>query len=272
MKISLISDLHLDMGGPITLPGGEVLIIAGDTCEAKSLNKETQDSKHYSFPIKQTEACYYFFNCELSKYEKVFYVLGNHEHYRGRFDKTLETMRNLMPSNVTILENECVEYNDVMFMGATLWTDCNKSDPLTIHDLKMYMNDYNIISNHYVNKNQYYKLQPEVTINEHKKTLEYFRNILSKNPDKKFVVITHHAPSLLSINEKYKDDYRINGGYASDLSHFILDNPNIKVWVHGHMHDPVSYELGVTRVYANPRGYIPYEANNGFNPAFYFEV
>lgn len=269
MKIALVSDLHLDFSGPLTLPGGEVLIIAGDACEAKSLNRETQNDR---FPIFHSEACRHFFNVEVTKYQKVFYVLGNHEHYRGRFDKTLDMMRSLMPSNVTILENECVEYNNVMFMGATLWTDCNKGDPLTIHELKMYMNDYSVISNHYNDKNQYYKLQPEVTINEHKKTLGYFKTTLSNNPDKKFVIITHHAPSTLSINQKFKDDYRMNGGYASDLSNLILDHTNIKVWVHGHMHDPVNYELGNTKVYANPRGYIPYEANNGFDPTFTFEV
>jgi hypothetical protein len=63
----------------------------------------------------------------------------------------------------------------------------------------------------------------------------------------------------------------MNGGYASDLSEDILDNENIRVWVHGHMHDPVDYKIGETRVLANPRGYVPYEGDK-FLPGFYFEV
>ena len=47
----------------------------------------------------------------------------------------------------------------------------------------------------------------------------------------------------------------MNGAYASDLSDFILDQENIKYWVHGHMHDPFDYEIGQCRVVCNPRGY-----------------
>jgi hypothetical protein len=47
----------------------------------------------------------------------------------------------------------------------------------------------------------------------------------------------------------------MNGGYASDLSELILDNPQIVLWTHGHMHDPSDYMVGSTRVVCNPRGY-----------------
>jgi hypothetical protein len=80
------------------------------------------------------------------------------------------------------------------------------------------------------------------------------------------------APSFLSVNEKYKNDSVNNGAYASDLNDMILDNENIKVWIHGHMHDPVDYMIGNTRVISNPRGYLPYEGNNGFIPNFSVEV
>jgi hypothetical protein len=90
--------------------------------------------------------------------------------------------------------------------------------------------------------------------------------------DKPVVVITHMAPSFMSVNEKYLHDTVTNGGYASDMSEFILDHDNIKVWVHGHMHNPVDYMIGDTRVLANPRGYVPWESDNGFQPGQYFEV
>jgi hypothetical protein len=63
----------------------------------------------------------------------------------------------------------------------------------------------------------------------------------------------------------------MNGGYASDLSEFVLDHENIKVWVHGHMHDPVDYVIGGTRVVSNPRGYTPWEGDQ-FVPGQYVEV
>ena len=51
----------------------------------------------------------------------------------------------------------------------------------------------------------------------------------------------------------------MNGAYSSDLSEFILDRPQIKLWTHGHTHDPYDYMIGSTRIVCNPRGYIHYE-------------
>jgi hypothetical protein len=271
MKITLISDLHLDISGPLELEGGEVLIIAGDACEVRSLINEYSTVKEDNF-FRDQYPGYDFFSDQIHKFDKVFYVMGNHEHYRGKFNQTKGLLKSTLPTKVTILDNDCVEYKGVMFLGATLWTDCNKGDPITMMELKSFMNDYKVITYHDRDKDLYYKLSPEVTIREHKQTLEYFRNQLIEHKDKPFVVITHHAPSWKSVNEKYVKDHLINGGYASDCSSFILDHPNIKYWVHGHMHDGVNYEIGDTNVLANPRGYIPWESGNGFNPAFYFEV
>ena len=134
------------------------------------------------------------------------------------------------------------------------------------------MNDYRVIQNFYPEKSLYHKLTPDHTHRVHKDTLEYFKQTLEANADRPFVVITHHGPTHLSINEKFKSDYHMNGGYVSELSSFILDHPNIKTWVHGHVHDPVDYMIGDTRVLCNPRGYVPWEGGNGFDANFTFEI
>jgi hypothetical protein len=77
----------------------------------------------------------------------------------------------------------------------------------------------------------------------------------------------------MSIDPTYKDDHHMNGAYYSDLSELILDNPQIKTWVHGHMHNQSDYMIGDTRVVTNPRGYMGYETiANTFDPGFSFEV
>jgi hypothetical protein len=73
------------------------------------------------------------------------------------------------------------------------------------------------------------------------------------------VVVTHHAPTTLSIAEWFKHDTLMNGAFASDLTDFILDRPQIKLWTHGHMHNVSDYMIGDTRVVCNPRGYVGYE-------------
>lgn len=267
----MVSDLHLDISGYLDLPGGDVLILAGDICEVKEFNKEHHQTKVIdrepgAFP------CSDFFEFVVPKYKKVFMVMGNHEHYRGRFDKTYDLLKSMLPANVSLLEDECEEYEGVLFLGATLWTDLNKGDPITMYTIKNFMNDYKVIQNFYPSKSLYYKLTPEHTCQTHRKTKEYFKTILELNRDKPVVVVTHMAPSFQSVNWKYASETTTNGGYASAMDEFILDHHNIKVWVHGHMHDPVDYMIGDTRVLANPRGYLPWEGDNGFDPALTFEV
>ena len=257
MRVNLVSDLHLEFGQQ-TLPGGEVLILAGDICEYREL--------------KNNEMVELFFTTQCSKYDRVFMVMGNHEHYHHKFHKTYDDLKAILPTNVILLENEMVEYNGVVFLGATLWTDLNKGDPVTAFTLKGFMNDYKVVQNYYPERGLYYKLTPEWTAETHEKTKQYFKIVLDQHKDKPVVVVTHHAPSFASVNEKFKHETTTNGGYASELSEFILDNPQIKVWCHGHMHDPVDYMIGDTRIVANPRGYLPWEADNGFDPNFTFEI
>jgi len=63
----------------------------------------------------------------------------------------------------------------------------------------------------------------------------------------------------------------MNGAYHSDLSEFILDHPQIKLWTHGHTHHPFDYMIGGTRIVCNPRGYDGYEAT-GWNPNLLLEI
>jgi Icc-related predicted phosphoesterase len=272
MKISLVSDLHLEFGYQ-ELPGGEVLILAGDIAEARSIQRHHHETKLVSDSPNEKYRCSEFFAHECKKYDRVFYVMGNHEHYHGKFRDTYDTLKYMMPDNVTLLEDEALEYNGVLFLGATLWTDLNRRNPITAYHLKDGMNDYHVIMHRSDGPNtSYNKLRPEYTCGVHEKTLQYFQIVLSENRDKPVVVITHHAPSFESVDDKYRHDYHMNGGYASDLSEWVLNNENIKYWVHGHMHNPVDYMIGNTRVLSNPRGYVGYEDNNGFDPNFNFEI
>lgn len=271
MKIGLISDAHLDISKGLEMPGGDVLIIAGDACESKSLINEFHSTKALpysggSFP------CYDFFKFECAKYKKVFYVMGNHEHYRGKFWHTYSDLAQVMPDHVTILEDQCEEYEGVLFIGSTLWTDMNKFDPITLASIGNYMNDYRSITFQDLQNNTYRKMRPMDTVGMHLRSKQYIEQTVRNNFNKPVVVITHMAPTHMSVNVKYKHENITNGAYCSDLSDLILDNPNIKTWVHGHMHDPCDYMMGDTRVICNPRGYVPWEKDNGFDPNFTFEV
>ena len=276
MHINLISDIHLEFAD-LTLPGGDVLILSGDACEAKNFKKGMYNKDmvllEHERNDRRPDRFNRFLEEECSKYAHVIYVMGNHEHYGFQYQKTYAHIKEQLPLNVHLLENETYELEDVTFVGATLWTDMNKNDNLTIFHMKTVMNDYRQVTMFNEAKNTYHRLTPERTVADHYKSRNYIRETVEAKPTGKIVVVTHHAPSKASIKPRYRSDHLMNGAYSSDLSEFILDNPQIKVWTHGHTHDTFDYMIGSTRIMCNPRGYAGYEERaQEFDPAFGFDV
>jgi len=282
MRVSVISDLHLDFAD-LVLPGGDVLILSGDIFEAKNLKKENYNPEmillEHEREDRRPDRFYRFILEECSrKYREVIMVMGNHEHYRFQFHKTYEHIKSQLPDNVHLLEKESMVLDGVLFLGATLWTDMNRQDALTLYHMQGAMNDYRQITMLNESTGDYHRLQPEKTVKEHLKTLEYFTTALAENRAREggalpVVVVTHHSPSKLSIKPKYEKDVLMNGAYSSDLSEFILDHPEIQVWTHGHTHDTFDYQVGSTRVICNPRGYKYYEPRaDEFDPTIGFDI
>jgi hypothetical protein len=104
------------------------------------------------------------------------------------------------------------------------------------------------------------KFSPEDSVEDHIKMKEYIKHIVGGMHDEKFVVVGHHSPSKKSTKPQYENDKILNGAYSSELSEFILDHPQIKLWTHGHTHHVFDYNIGDTRILCNPRGYHGYEA------------
>ena len=266
MKIAVTSDIHLEFG-PIELKNtdnADVLILSGDICVAKDLNAFRDGGE-------RSERIHEFFQGCCSEFKHVMYVVGNHEHYHGDFTKTIPKLKERLGYlvNLHILDKESVMVDDILFVGGTLWTDMNKSDDITLMHMKGMMNDFRLVKNS--TRETYFRdtegnshshmprFTPEDAVDDHKEMLEYLKIMVSGKTDKKIVVVGHHAPSKMSTHPRYKDEDIMNGGYSSDLSEFILDHPQIKLWTHGHTHEDFDYLLGSTRVVCNPRGYINYE-------------
>jgi predicted phosphodiesterase len=269
MKIALASDLHLEFGDIILKneENADVLILSGDIMVAQDLHDHPEmDYGMYSKinladlgRRQQTAQRFRDFLKRCSfQFPHVIYIAGNHEFYHGKFHGSLKDLRDTCAKfpNVYFMENDCRKIDDVTFVGCTLWTDMNKFDPLTLHAVADMMNDYRVIRE---DSKGYTKLRPAHTAARHRRSVEYIRTVIEGKFDEKFVVVGHMSPSKMSIHPKYKDDYIMNGAYASDLSEFILDHPQIKLWTHGHTHHSFDYMIGTCRIVCNPRGYIGYE-------------
>lgn len=264
MKINVISDLHLEFED-LTLPGGDVLIISGDACEARKLKRDQyQPAGVTMLPHEKSnlrpDRWYRFFEEECAKYRETVYVMGNHEHYGFKYHKTYEHLLTNLPDHVTLLENQTHDIDGVTFVGATLWTDMNREDPLTMYHMTSMMSDYKQITMFNEVKSVYHRLQPEKTVADFYRSRDYIQHVVESDATRKYVVVTHHAPSRSSTHPRYQQDTLMNGAYSSDLSEFILEHPQIRLWTHGHTHDPFDYMIGSTRVVCNPRGYAGYES------------
>lgn len=284
MKIKLVSDLHLEFSD-INIKndeGCDVLILSGDIMVAQDLHDHVAaDFNPYSngaladLSRKMQRVARFrdFFKRCSFQFPHVIYVAGNHEFYHGKFFAGIDYLRDECAKypNVHFLECDTKVIDDVTFIGATLWTDMNKGDPLTMHAIEGMMNDFRIIRN---DKRSYAPMSARDVVDRHARTLKYFRTVLAEQHDKKFVVVGHHSPSFQSVHKEYKTEYLMNGGYHSDLSEFIMDHPQIKLWTHGHTHHPFDYVIGETRVVCNPRGYENdgYSEQTGWNPNIVLEV
>ena len=261
MKLQLASDLHLEFNENILInnAGADVLCLAGDICLAAHLYKENPKGEQYR----------QFFNHVSNEFGRVLYIMGNHEHYSGRWNDTAKWLRDALDPwpNITLMDNTWVDIDNVRIIGTSLWTDLNQGDPLTLMSMPQMMNDYRAIT---IYRNGiYHKLRPADTMEEHRRSLDLIK-MATEQWSGDVVVLGHHAPSRNSIHERYRADQIMNGAFCSNLDDYILSQDKIKLWIHGHVHNPFDYQIGECRVVCNPHGY-PRE-HNEFNPALVIDI
>jgi Icc-related predicted phosphoesterase len=297
MKIALCSDLHLEFK-TITLTndeGADVLILSGDICVAKDLMEKDAALAPKSDRIHD----FFYNCCNNFPHVVYVVGNHEHYDGDFKDTVSILKDRLKYLPNLQILDREVWTLHDEFtFIGGTLWTDMNKEDPLTLFHIQQRMNDFRCVnnSNRMVSRqvpiyeeNPLYtpdgkngrkytqdekgfhkqigfkhiespaRFSPQDAVEEHRKMLGYINTVTEGNHSKKYIVVGHHTPSPFSVHPKYAHDTLMNGGYHSDLTEFILDRPQIKLWTHGHTHEEFDYMIGSTRVVCNPRGYADYE-------------
>src|SRR5688572_22842752 len=120
MRTSIVSDLHLEMCDPCHLPGGDILLLAGDNFGAAVLHPRKNDADSRSARRRQIA----FAKHQLSKYQIGYAVLGNHEHYGHLFEETAAVIREFFAEHaphIHLLDNGLAELDGVAILGCTLW-------------------------------------------------------------------------------------------------------------------------------------------------------
>lgn len=267
MNIRLISDVHCEFG-PLDLPimegeDQQVLVIAGDMGLA---------GKSYTYiPFLQEWS---------ERFQDVIYIMGNHEFYGSSIYRAMDKIKEDIQheggmENVHVANNETIRIGEISFVCSTMWASYDKMDPLTMYEAGLWMNDHKKIRTGSKSAPYAKKFLPEDAYELFLQSINFiFPNIKAeKENGQRVVVVTHHAPSLQSLDPAYKSGpyAALNGAYASDLDEDILDaDPD--VMVHGHTHVSFDYMIGNTHIYCNPRGYVGHELNPNFNPTLTIEL
>lgn len=261
IKVRLYSDIHLDWyvakGVPFWYPPelpddkDTILVLAGDLWIGTEFIKWAE----FSWIEKVAR-----------RFKKVLIVLGNHDYWpQGNLTimnggaKVNTMLQDMDINNVQCLDMNTYLEGEFLFVGATLWTDMNKYDPLTMHLMSRAMTyDGKCV---FDNNGTQERFSSEKWVETFKKHRDYISHVVSQNKDKKIIIVTHHIP-LLNLNDPIYVDSSDNGYYMSDLSDIILDNDHIVSWMYGHTHYPMDRmfpnyeEEGGCRMINNSLGYL----------------
>jgi len=243
LRLNILSDLHVEFGD-FDLPdvGADVVVLAGDIHVGSRGLKWVFD-QGFQVPV--------------------IYVLGNHEFYHDNFPGLIDRVRrNAVGTNVLVLENDSVEIGGLRFFGCTLWSDMDLfGDPdVATAAAAGGMNDYQLICN----SETYRRLTPKETVAWHNQSVKKLREFVEAGDPDRSVVVTHCAPSIQSLPERYRA-HPLTPAFASNMESLILEYQP-RLWIHGHIHDSCDYKIGKTRIVCNPRGYVPNADNPDFKP------
>ncbi len=271
MLLRIVSDVHMEHYRHATVPAAvkwdelvapkrdrdheAILILAGDICE-------------FGYVMFFASA----FKELAKRFKAVIWVPGNHEYFSATTpygDDTFFYFKELVRKwgKIHLLDNSSVTIEGQKFYGATLWT--NYDSNATAAAICQSMGDFRWARTY--DGKEARQTIPQDYIDRHAKSTQLLDVELAKGED--LIVVTHFPPSFQSIHEKWRNaqPYETNYHFANRMDLTIIDNPQIKLWVHGHTHTQFDYMIEQTRVVCNPTGF-PTEDTCRFADLDYVEV
>lgn len=234
MKLRILSDLHYEFhrdGGASFISDQsdhdyDVMVLAGDITTSSNLRSV-------------------FANFRKAVGQRpIVYVPGNHEYYHSSPGEISRVLTEIDDPLLNVLDNREVTIDGVNFIGSTLWFPhsglCENGDDN--------LSDFGCIDGF-----------RDWVGNQARKSANFLNQSISPG----CVVVTHHLPHQNSIHEAYKGGF-LNKYFIHDVGPLVED-AGVKLWIHGHTHVSMDYEVNNTRVVCNPFGYLRHSQNSKFN-------
>lgn len=217
MKLLVMSDLHFEFMNDL---GYEFLNIEWPEHDVCIIAGDLVTHKYLEVVMR---AC-------CATFKEVIYVAGNHEYWRSTISAVKHQLQSLKIPNLHYLDNSSCVVGGQRFIGGTMWFR-----PEADTSLRGETGDFKLIG------------EIGSIFYENEEFIAMLNQV--KRDD---VVITHYLPSYKSIPKKFKDEVS-NCYFVCDVEKEIFEYQP-KLWIHGHTHSSADYQLGATRVYANPLG------------------
>lgn len=268
MRFTLISDVHVDIDAwdwsvlqhcDPTIP----MVVAGD------ISNDVMETSAWISDLR-------------SRFERVLWVAGNHDHYNLGFHKTRVYDREFSSKwpyprtvaeiydhyarwseahDVHFLNRSDVVLDGVQFVGATGWHNFDAAPYLRFDDqVQCWMDSMN--DSRYIRWNKDYCVDWKPVLQAALDDAEYIRSAVKQNDTPK-VVITHHIPHRNFVKVTNNPAWNLlNGAFLNTELETCMD-PSVKVWCFGHTHFRFDREQDGVRYVNNARGY-PRENANWF--------
>jgi len=252
MKAWIFSDLSNVSGRCLTAgaaPSADVCICAGDICEGGPARTVRYLGEH------------------ISREMPVVLVPGNREYYHASMVEGLREAMNLAASffpNVHVLSRRSVVLGGYRFLGATLWSDINLHGNMSwaMRCAQTELDDYREIK---VSKTPAQQFSSDHASGLNQMDRRFILTTLDKAFEGPTVVVTHHAPSIMSLGPDFAGAL-LPASAVTNLEPDIARYQPV-AWIHGHIHHRSDYFIMGTRVICNPRG-DPAEPVPNFDPSF----
>lgn len=253
MRLQFLSDLHLEIergageegdGGlyvfdfPVT---GDALALLGDI-------GTTHDPRLFDW-----------LRIQLQRFERVFYVAGNHEPYWSTLAESrgkLEAFAAESAGRFVLLDRTRYDVSPtVTLLGCTLWSRLAQDD---LDILRWALTDFKRIAD----------FAPETYQALHAADVAWLQVEIARlqqdEPARRVVVLTHHAPTLDGTSDPKYVGGPTNSAFATELVGGACWAGNVRAWLFGHTHWNLDAVRAGVRVASNQRGYR--DGAPGFDP------
>lgn len=183
----------------------------------------------------------------------VLLVPGNRDYYRSSIVEGRQeaVSKSAEYPDVYLMDRAIVKLGGLRFIGTTLWGDThlNMSTQLSLYFARKALEDSMNIRTSKRPSRRFSSAHAETMCHEDG---EFLREALGQAGVEPTVVVTHHAPSTLSIMPTLLGNAKL-GERSTHLETAIVQHKPA-IWIHGNLPHRSDYRIEATRIVCNPRG------------------